>query len=299
MEITSWDIALIVSKAIFYGSLAILIGYIFYGEKLRSHLNSSSTNFFTNYRRLVGVLIILGLFSQLVWFLSNVGAMSEDGISGMLDRDMIDIVWGTAIGSVTQVRVAGLILMLICLGIMQLAWISNFRTILYLLYALSCGLLLYSFSVVGHVSELQLSAKLLLSLHVGIMAWWFGMLIPLKVLCQASDYNSLHKVMHDFGKQASIMVPILLVFGLIIATMLVDSFESLITTSYGQLLISKIFTVALLLSLAAIHKYKFVPRLKVNHGRRQLSKSISVEIVIAVSVLFVTAALTTLTGPHN
>ena len=80
---------------------------------------------------------------------------------------------------------------------------------------------------------------------------------------------------------------------------LVGSIDALVTTSYGQVLLFKLILVNSILLLAARHKFKLVPALNNSTGREMLSKSISIEIVIALAILLTTSVLTSLVGPES
>jgi putative copper resistance protein D len=141
--------------------------------------------------------------------------------------------------------------------------------------------------------------KVLMMLHVLVMAWWFGALFPLKQACHEQDYVQLYSLMDKFGRQASIAVSLLLVAGLWLAFQLVGTFAALFSSSYGQTFLLKLALVVSMLGIAAKHKLKLVPQLKNNDGREALSKSISIEMIVALAILSVTAGLTSVVGPAN
>ena len=163
----------------------------------------------------------------------------------------------------------------------------------------SLFLLAYTFTLIGHVFELGVFEKVLLMLHVLVMAWWFGALFPLRQACNERNYEQLYSLMDTFGKQASIAVSLLLVAGLWLAFQLVGNVEELFSSSYGQTLLLKLVLVVSILGIAAKHRLKLVPQLKNNDGREALSKSISVEMIVAFAILTVTAGLTSVVGPAN
>jgi putative copper resistance protein D len=76
--------------------------------------------------------------------------------------------------------------------------------------------------------------------------------------------------------------------------MLVGSMAALIQTGYGQALIIKVLLVAILLGLAAANKMRFIPRLRAGDpiAANHLAKSISIEWLVVLFVLAVTAVLT-------
>ena len=131
------------------------------------------------------------------------------------------------------------------------------------------------------------------------MAWWFGTLLPLIVACKDYSEEELHDVMHRFGQQAMFMVSVLLFAGLIVAIRLVGSFSALFNTGYGQVLLTKLVAVTGIMLIAAYHRFLLVPSLKYENSRKKLSKSISIEAVVALAILTITACLTSLVGPES
>jgi putative copper resistance protein D len=92
-----------------------------------------------------------------------------------------------------------------------------------------------------------------------------------------------------------VYVGLLLCAGLGYAYMLLGEFSLLFTTSYGNLLLIKIFLVSAFLSLAAVNKFKLVPSLAKNplQGVRQFQNSVQLEIVLALIILIASSLLTT------
>jgi putative copper resistance protein D len=105
--------------------------------------------------------------------------------------------------------------------------------------------------------------------------------------------------MERFGKQASVMVSLLLIAGLLLAIQLVGGLDALLFTNYGQTILVKLLLVICVMKIAATHKLKLVPQLKNSDGRKTLSKSISIEMFVAIAILSVTAVLTSIVGPVN
>lgn len=131
------------------------------------------------------------------------------------------------------------------------------------------------------------------------MAWWFGTLLPLIVACKEDSDKELHDVMHRFGQQAMFMVSVLLIAGLYVAIQLVGSFAALLNSGYGQVLLTKLVAVTGIMLIAAYHRFLLVPSLKYENSREKLSKSISIEAVVALAILTITASLTSLVGPES
>jgi len=131
------------------------------------------------------------------------------------------------------------------------------------------------------------------------MAWWFGALLPLRILCRQLSYPELFQVMDRFGHQAGYLVSALLLAGLSLAYITLGSFDALVSTNYGLVLLFKILVVSTILSIAAHHKFILVPRLKKHKGREALARSINIEMTLALTILIFASVLTSLVGPEN
>lgn len=298
MEMYIWNTVIVLSKIVFYVGFACIAGYTFFKqvfEQSESHNNLAIANL-----KWIRGSIVIALLANGLWFFASTGAMAEEGIQGAFDPDIIDIMWDSPIGDGTLLRTIGLMIAI-------LALISPFKLkseVLnnYLKQGIlvsSLFLLAYTFTLIGHVSELGVFEKVLLMIHVLVMAWWFGALFPLKQACHEQDYDQLYSLMDKFGRQASISVSLLLVAGLWLAFQLVGTLAALFSSSYGQTLLLKLTLVVSILGIAAKHKLKLVPQLKNNDGREALSKSISIEMVVAFAILSATAGLTSVVGPAN
>ena len=298
MEMIIWNTVIVLSKIVFYVGFACIAGYTFFRpifERNECHNKSLTANL-----KWMRASIIVALIANGVWFFASTGAMAEEGIHGAFDPDMLGIMWDSSIGDGTLLRTIGVMIAILVL-------ISPFKLKSVLLnnylkqgsLVSSLFLLAYTFTLVGHVSELGVFEKVLLMLHVLVMAWWFGALFPLKQACHEQSYEQLYTLMDTFGRQASIAVSLLLIAGLWLAYQLVGNVEELFSSSYGQTLLLKLALVTSILGIAAKHKLKLVPHLKNNDGREALSKSISKEMVVAFAILSVTAGLTSVVGPAN
>ncbi|MEQ5807908.1 CopD family protein [Alteromonas sp. NFXS44] len=297
MEMYIWNTVIVISKLMFYTGVAAVAGYTFFAY---SNLTESKSAVNVNYRKLTTAFVILAIVATFVWFFATTGAMAEDGIQGAFDPDMVSIMWSTAIGDTTLMRGLGLLAALAIISVSSTSQSAKYKH--YIEYALMMAIILvlaYSFILLGHVSELNFIKQLLLMFHVLVMAWWFGALYPLKLACNYLSDDKLLNFMESFGRQASVLVSLLFIAGLILVTQLVNSFDDLLKSSYGQVLLLKLSLVICILAIAARHKLKLVPELKNRTGRQLLSKSITIEMMIAFAILLVTAALTSVVGPAS
>ncbi|WP_299211636.1 CopD family protein, partial [uncultured Tateyamaria sp.] len=156
-------------------------------------------------------------------------------------------------------------------------------------------LALWSFATVGHVPDQDMNwLDAFLLIHLSTIALWVGILTPLKRLAVIGPESETAELSHRFGSLAMFVVPLLILAGLVMSYVLVGSMNALVRTGYGQSLIAKELLVSVLLSLAALNKLLFVPRLVAGdvQASQHLSRSISFEWMAIVAILLMTAILT-------
>ena len=241
----------------------------------------------THTRALTIIFSVLGLIATIFGFLLRGASLTGD-ISGMIDPEMLGLLWNTPVGTVFILRVVGLSLLFVGLFLERIGiWIS-------IIGGISA---LWSFALIGHVSGNKFAlAEFALLLHLLVIAFWIGILIPLKRLASSSSTNILAaKIGHRFGIIASVTVPILIVMGGYMSYELVGTIAALTGTAYGQALIIKVVLVGSLLGLAAANKIRFIPALSAGdpNAAKRLSRSIIFEWIIISAVLCLTAVLTT------
>ena len=236
---------------------------------------------------LAAVFASLGLLATIFAFLLR-GANLTGDASGMVDPEMLSLLWATPVGTAFMARVLGLGLLILGLLLGRIGiWIS----------VLGGVIAVGSIGQVGHIADRgALLLDITLMIHLLAIALWIGILTPLRRLASsASSFADAATVGHQFGVMASVTVPGLIVAGVYMSYQLVGSFAALIETEYGQALIVKLLLLGLLLALAAANKLRFVPALRAGDpsAARHLSKSIRVEWVIISAVFGTTAVLTT------
>lgn len=238
-------------------------------------------------RGLAMTFAVLGIVAAILAF-SLRGANLTGDVSGLTDPEMLKLLWTTPVGTALLLRLVGLGLLIAGLFMGRVGtWVS----------VLGGVIAIWSFDQVGHVSGLGTTLlDLALMLHLLAVALWIGVLTPLKRLASSSStYASAADVGHRFGVVASATVPVLIIVGGYMGYQLVGSFTALVGTSYGQAMIIKVLLVGLLLGLAAANKLRFIPALRTGDSAvaNHLSKSISVEWIVILAVLGMTAVLTT------
>jgi putative copper resistance protein D len=241
---------------------------------------------FNNYRNLCLTFGSLGLLAAIFAFLLP-GANLTGDASGMIDPEMLGLLWDTPVGTALMYRIAGLGLLIIGLFMGRIGlWLSVIGGIV----------AIWSFDHIGHVAGRKTTLlDIILILHLIAIALWIGVLTPLKRLTsKPRTWRFAADVGHRFGLVASVTVPLLIIAGLYMSYELVGSFTALVGTGYGQALILKVVLVAGLLVLGALNKLYFVPGLQANEPKaaRRLASSITIEWIIILAVLGITSILT-------
>jgi copper transport protein len=128
-----------------------------------------------------------------------------------------------------------------------------------------------------------------LFLHGIAVAYWIGALAPLAALTWRRA-DSLLPTLRRFSNLAIPVVALLVLTGVVLAVVQLESFHALITTDYGLLLLVKTSLVIVLLGLAALNRLYFTPKLVSDPTEtRPLVRSILAECVIALGILAVVA----------
>jgi putative copper resistance protein D len=158
-----------------------------------------------------------------------------------------------------------------------------------------------AFVLVGHSSMHQfrwLLAPLLL-LHVAIVAFWFGSLLPLYMVAKHEGMAVSGTLIEAFSALAVRTVPVIAIAGLIMAWILLPTVNALLEP-YGLLLLTKVMVFAMLMVLAALNKWRFGPAI----ARGQIiaiiafQRSVMLEYGLMCCVLAVTAIMTGLFSPE-
>lgn len=291
MGFYGWELATVFSKLFIYLGISSAVGGVFIALMVPQH------------RILIGnvaiycrLLISLALIATLTNFFIQVGAFAESGLSGMLDEMFIEMLWQSNVGDSALFMMLGLVLMLISSLLVSTDSVKV-RYIAGATCAVSLVILTKAFTLVGHTAQLSFSIQVLLGIHLSIAAWWMGALWPLWRACHDVPNAALHQLMEKFGVYAAISVLVLIVCGTILGFQLIGSFDELFFTDYGRGVSLKLFTVSLILLVAAYHKWKLVPALLIKQSSDVLARSIVIEMYLGVTVLGITTVASTLMGP--
>ena len=126
-------------------------------------------------------------------------------------------------------------------------------------------------------------------LHGVGVAFWAGALVPLLAMAR-QPVPALLPVLNRFSRAAVPVVAVLVLTGLTLAIIQLESFRALIDTKYGLILSIKVMLVILLLGLAALNRFRLTPALAVDPSNtRPLVRSMLLECVTVVGILAVVA----------
>jgi copper transport protein len=129
----------------------------------------------------------------------------------------------------------------------------------------------------------------LVFLHAVGVAFWIGALVPLVAMLRRPGGRAL-AVLNRFSQMAIPVVGMLVLTGLTLAIIQLQSFRALIETSYGLILSVKLALVLGLLSVAALNRFRLVPALAADVGNTSpLIRSIMLECLVAAAILAVVA----------
>jgi len=279
--LSSWDIANVGSKWLIYLGVSAVIGGLFMLFMVqRESLRQKTAHY-------VGLGSLLGILAVSVNFCIQLGAIADDGVSGMFDPLFGNILWQSTVGDSLLWRVPAFVICLLAamITLRQPSELRNsIKSTLSGLFAVSAAAMLaYSFSTIGHSANVGALGKWLLGFHVLAFAWWMGALYPLYSACSLLEVQPLRKLMHQFGQIALAVVGLLIICGILLLSKFFASPMELFTTPYGQLMSAKLIAVSGILSIAALHKLRFVPNLTDLVQTDKLKKSIAVEMLLGGS----------------
>jgi copper transport protein len=126
-------------------------------------------------------------------------------------------------------------------------------------------------------------------LHGLGVAYWVGALVPLSAMARKPG-PALLAVVNRFSRAAVPVVGMLVLTGLVLAIVQLESFRALIETRYGIILSIKLALVVVLLGLAVLNRFRLTPALADNPATtRRLVRSILAECVVIAGILAVVA----------
>lgn len=287
MSLDVWDAAVILVKTVAYAATLGAAGAVFFLRYSATLIASADR---LRIRNVVLGLSTLSVFAGVAQIMASAGSMSGEA-AGMWDGSLLHMVWQAGAGRANAIRAIGLLLATLVVWSDRPSWPALFGAVT----AAS------SFAWTGHAYSLNpdVFPMLLLGVHLLGVAFWLGALAPLLIVARGGDLPRIAATAARFGAAALFMVGGLMAAGVSLLWMLLGGFTALWDSTYGRFVTCKLALVACLLCLAAFNKLRLTPRLRAGDIRavRSLRTSIRLELLLGVSILAVTAAFTTITGP--
>ncbi|WP_442579804.1 copper resistance CopC/CopD family protein [Mesorhizobium sp. ASY16-5R] len=125
-------------------------------------------------------------------------------------------------------------------------------------------------------------------LHAVSVVLWIGALLPLAAaLARGGPPASV--LIRRFSSVIPAIVGVLVMSGLLLAAVQVQTIPALWSTGYGRVLLAKLALVAVMLALAVLNRYRLtLPAIAGDaHAARRLKRNIAAEIVLATAVIAV------------
>lgn len=288
LPVTGWDVAALLAKAVTYAATLSAAGCVFFVAHNDGLLQNPER---TRIRLLLGASLAAAAIASAATTLLLAASMGGD-IASMFDSTFIGMLLRAGQGRATGIRFAGLICALFALSTTR-----RFQAPAIIGAILAAT----SFAWVGHIHALRPNTlpTFVLCLHLLGAAFWLGALAPLLIVTRAGNGAQTAAIAARFGTAALGVVAALIAAGAMLLWLLIDDAAKFWSSDYGWMLVGKLGAVAVLLSIAALNKLNLTPRLLRGDASAvdSLKRSITAEMVLGGTVLLITAAFTTITGP--
>ncbi|MEJ1965370.1 MAG: CopD family protein [Gammaproteobacteria bacterium] len=240
-------------------------------------------------RRIAAGAALIAIVLTIAHYLLEAARMSGD-FAGTMDPALQGLVLHSSTSVALALRITGLALLFVVLRWSGAAAIT----------AVGILLVLGAFVFAGHTAthgERWLLGSLLL-VHLLIVAFWFGALVPLARAGSLEATARAGAVVDAFSAIALWFVPVLFVAGVCLAIFLIATVEALRST-YAQLLLVKVVLFATLLGLGALNKWRLGPAVGRGDSRAlvRFNRTLTAEYILIAAALCVTAVLTTFYSP--
>jgi putative copper resistance protein D len=265
-------------------------------------------------RRVILIAASITLFGAVIWVMAETVSMSGETSDAINPTALWTVLWETRFGLACFARIGLLTLSLVaCLAIIRLKMLWVVQTIL-------GGAMTVSFAWTGHgavemvkTGGIHLGGDLLHLLAAGI---WIGALVPLTILAlhakrsrAVEDAQALQFALDRFSAIGVWVVTSIVLSGIVNTWFLIGPlhWRETFTTEYGIVLIVKLGLFGLMLSLAALNRYRMTAALSVAIDRQSsmqpplstLRTTILTETTLALLVLLAVSLLGTLAPPSS
>jgi len=136
--------------------------------------------------------------------------------------------------------------------------------------------------------------------HVGVAAFWFGALSPLREVVAREPAEQSGATIAAYTKVATRLVPAVLICGALIGLVFIRSVAEL-ATAYGALVLGKAAAFGVLMYLASLNKGRYAPGVAAGEpgAVRSFRRTAAAEWSVLAAVLVATALMTALFAPAH
>jgi len=282
------DFVSVLLRALSFIALLQAAGVAIFLVVFGHYLSNSSSRI----RRIGLVSALSGLIFVSGHYLLEAARMAGQ-LSGALDMSLQSLALHSALSVALGFRMVGLVV--IAIGMTTEGRRAN------ALNLLGATLVIVAFMFVGHtaVHAQRLWLDILLGVHLLIVAFWFGALVPLYVTTRNETVPVAANIVDRFSRTAGWVVPGIFLAGAIMTWIFVDRWATFLEP-YGELLLAKVTSFALLMGVATLNKWRFGPAMRSStHAAASLRQAIIIEYLLIVIVLVVTAVMTTFFSPEQ
>jgi putative copper export protein len=240
------------------------------------------------------VLLVASRIGFLLLSLGSVANLAQT-VTNVLGRVDINFIWqyatSTQHGRMIFVRLG---LAVILIPLVTLSRWPKTRAVLYSLAGLG---LLTTFSALSHATTMQGTPALFADLiHFSSATLWLGAVL-FSVLHRVWNLPEFETVMKRVSSLALISVGLLVSTGIYASLIHIKTFALLFGTEYGRVLLVKIGVFSIILVLAALNRWYFMPMLLAK--RESFRRVLLLEVCLLVAVLLITGLLTVSPIPHE
>jgi copper resistance protein D len=243
-------------------------------------------------RRIGFVSAIAGIVLVTVHYALEAARMAGE-LSGALDSSLQAMVFDSPMSTAWLLRTVGLAL--IATTVRRGGRLARVPGVIGALLTIA------AFLFVGHTAtdshRVLLGAAL--TVHLVVVALWFGALIPLCVVSGRESPSTAANLVEGFSRLALWLVPGILLAGVVMAASLIDRW-AVFAEGYGLLLLAKVGTFAVLMVLAALNKWRYGPSLAATpKAGFAFRRTVAIEYALICCVMIVTATMTTFFSPEQ
>jgi copper transport protein len=246
---------------------------------------------------------VLGLVASVLVIVSalvRIGLESEimNAMPGMQTMSMTDMTmhthWGFALRLELGAALVALVSFALAVRGLRVAWVVA---------SLSAVVLAVTPALAGHAAASPRFTSLMIAsdfLHVLGASSWLGSLFAIMVvgvplaltLDGAKRWSSVASLVNSFSPLALASAAVVVVSGLIASWVHLEHLSALWQTGYGQVLLVKLFLVAITLTIGAYNFRRVQPQLVNEVGSSRLRRSATIELSVGFLVLIATGFLT-------